>query len=89
MAALSWEEFDAALAAGVVPVRENVAVLRKHGVDGSRTLEEIAAANPRIRITRCPPAIAKGAIFMGGKPTLPPRAANDNHKPRAARKRAA
>lgn len=88
MAAMSWEEFDAALAAGAVPVRENVAVLRAHGIDGSRTLEEIAAENPRIRIMRCPPAIARGAQFMGGRPTLPPRAANDNDKP-ARRRRAA
>lgn len=89
MAAMSWDEYDKLLANPMAAQQRDRALLKSHGVDGSRTLEEIAAANPRIRITRCPPAIARGAMFMGGRPTLPPRAANDNHKPRTARKRAA
>ncbi|WP_354139726.1 hypothetical protein [Bradyrhizobium sp. LB11.1] len=47
------------------------AVLVALGVDASKNLDDIKAAHPGIRVTRCPPGFARGVTFMGGKPKLP------------------
>lgn len=89
MTARSWEQFDHDLAHPMALQQRDLGTLTALGVDGTRTLEQIAAANPHIRITRCPPGFARGVTFMGGKPSLPPRAANDNAPVRRKRKAAA
>lgn len=48
--------------------------LRTHGVDGGRTLEQCAAANPQATVRRCRPGMAWKVDFLCGKPDANPMA---------------
>lgn len=43
-------------------------LLASHGVDGTRTLEQCADANPQANVTRCKPGMAWKVDFLCGKP---------------------
>lgn len=47
-------------------VEANRALLRKFGVDGSVPFDKLPIFRDGVQATRCPPAIAKGAEFLGG-----------------------
>lgn len=57
--------YDAMLRVGIVS--KNRLVLMAHGVDGGRTLEQAAEANPQATVTRGRTVVARGAEFLAGK----------------------
>jgi hypothetical protein len=69
MAARSWEQFDADLASGKSQRDRNYDLLISHDVNGDIPRIQ-AGRNAGVKVALCPPAIAKGAVFMGGKPDL-------------------
>ena len=70
MAARSWEQLDADLAAGRSQRDIDREILFGLMVAGNVPIEKIKKAMPKVKITYCPPAIAKGATFMGGRPNI-------------------
>ena len=58
--------FRAASGGYVVPSRLRD-LLARHGIDGERTLEQCAEANPQARVTRGKTVIANGAGFISGR----------------------
>ena len=73
MAARSWEQFDADLAAGRPSNRMERYEIVTRDCDGTKSLEQAAAANPGARVTRYSPGVAWKCTFLGGKPDVPAR----------------
>ncbi len=73
MAARSWEQFDADLAAGRNSNAPQRYAIVTRDCDGTKSLEQAAAANPGARVTRYSPGVAWKVAWLGGKPDVPAR----------------
>lgn len=73
MAARSWEQFDADLAAGRPSNRAERYEIVTRDCSGNKSLEQAAKANPGARVTRYSPGVAWKVTWLGGEPNNLPK----------------